>query len=1103
MSRMGLFGTVLGRKIGTLWPAVIVTLLSVAATTNLVHAFEFVNQPLSMDLVEGRSAILQCSVDDDTNVEYRWTLEGSDIADDDRRSVTNGDLTITGVDRVLDSGEFRCVATNTVTGESKTSDPAELNIIWIQPSAKVTLKSPSSLDQIEEGSRVTLNCKVEGNPAPDIVWFRDKARLAPDENVELTRSRLRLRSARVEDSGVYSCRGQNRAGEAWSSGGNLTLTILDADFPINEEAPEDVLGVVGQSAEFHCAFQGNPDPVIDWYFRWSEEGTNVVHMANGTSTKIFRNGTLVINNITLMDEGTYICIGRNDVGEADVEAQLVVAKVEDLPVLGSRIVPDGEPLSVNCTYPYGTTGGVPAPQLGWLDQLGRPLSSNPQDRVHTEGGTLLVFRRLQARDNGNYTCKASNIAGEKTRQLGVVVATVPEFTTRPMDTAAKEMSDAWLHCQADGNPKPRITWQGDGNSQLQDRRFLTLDNGTLHIRNLMMSDEGGYVCQVSTIAGTDAAKVTLRVIPVLKFSPAPNSKPLELGEDSKIICRASASTPPIIRWFKLPSPSTPWDAHINETDGKLSFHPAKKSDSGRYMCVATAGDEVINTTVTIDVFVRPRFTIVPSNATGYEGYSLTIDCQATGDPFPRISWMGISPAKVESPHMVKLDNGSLFIKQVKASDAGNYQCLAGSDAGLSSAEITLIVRKGTPPGSTPFTPQLMHRTIAIAVGCAVAYIILVVGLMWWCRQRRRKQRRLMKEEALAAEAAAALNPGAGAVPGPDGEVAKLNGSLPHPPSANSYRDEEPKVAGMSNGDMAMGPLVKAAAGGRRGSYDKLQFPRHDLQTLVVIGHGVYGEVFLARAAGITEGVEATTVMVKALQTKSESQQLDFRREMDMLCKLSHDNVVKLLGMCREAEPQLMITEYLEWGDLKQYLQATRGENGTANVPPPLTLAQKLDVINQVALGMEHVASHRFIHGDLAARNCLLSPAMEVKVSLMAVSRDLYRAEYHEYRQKLVPVRWMPPEAVFEDELSTKSDVWAYGVFVWEVFAQGHLPHESLDNDALMRALLDGGLTLETPVGTPDEVEILMHRCWAESAKDRYSFSDIALALQNILPDSSV
>ena len=113
---------------------VILTFLSIsisssAVTSKLASSFEIVNDPIGRDVIEGKNTNFQCTVDDVTNVEFKWTLEGEDVTDDDRRTVSAGLLQITGVDRVFDLGEFRCVATETVTGETKTSSPAELNII--------------------------------------------------------------------------------------------------------------------------------------------------------------------------------------------------------------------------------------------------------------------------------------------------------------------------------------------------------------------------------------------------------------------------------------------------------------------------------------------------------------------------------------------------------------------------------------------------------------------------------------------------------------------------------------------------------------------------------------------------------------------------------------------------------------------------------------------------------------------------------------------------------------------------------------------------------------------------------------------------------------
>ncbi|CAB1312381.1 unnamed protein product, partial [Coregonus sp. 'balchen'] len=104
---------------------------------------------------------------------------------------------------------------------------------------------------------------------------------------------------------------------------------------------------------------------------------------------------------------------------------------------------------------------------------------------------------------------------------------------------------------------------------------------------------------------------------------------------------------------------------------------------------------------------------------------------------------------------------------------------------------------------------------------------------------------------------------------------------------------------------------------------------------------------------------------------------------------------------------------------------------------------------QVAYGMEHMSNHRFVHKDLAARNCLISGQRSVKISALSLSKDVYNNEYYHYQQVWIPLRWLPAESVFEDDFSTKSDIWAFGVLMWEVFSHGKLPYTKLSDDEVL------------------------------------------------------
>ena len=182
----------------------------------------------------------------------------------------------------------------------------------------------------------------------------------------------------------------------------------------------------------------------------------------------------------------------------------------------------------------------------------------------------------------------------------------------------------------------------------------------------------------------------------------------------------------------------------------------------------------------------------------------------------------------------------------------------------------------------------------------------------------------------------------------------------------------------------------------------------------------------------------------------------------------------------------MVIFYFQ-GDLKQFLLASRPEIQRI---PPLTVIQKIGMCNQVALGMEYLSNERFVHKDLAARNVLLTSRLELKISSLALSRDLYVNEYIVKNQTVIPLRWLSPEAALEADYSTKSDVWAYGVYVWEVFHLGALPHKTRTDEELIRALKGGDVTLETSEQCPNEILDLIRKCMSESPKDRPLFTDI-------------
>uniref|UniRef100_A0A673CFA5 Inactive tyrosine-protein kinase 7 n=1 Tax=Sphaeramia orbicularis TaxID=375764 RepID=A0A673CFA5_9TELE len=1029
-------------------------------------AIQFTKEPKSQDALHGRSAMLRCEVSDPADIHYSWFHDGRPLENDDRRFQEGSNLKFTAVDRQLDAGNFECVAQNTASGEVLRSTNASFNIKWLE-SGGVTLKDPASEAEIESSSPVTLRCHIDGHPRPTCQWFRDGVKLTEKSHMINNKERtLTFKSAAPDDNGVYYCCAKNAAGHVCSNS-NFTLNIIDKSFPRTVVSPEDQVVLKNEEAVFHCQFTAVPPPTLEWYH------DNELLVNKSRPPPHYPDSPVVITQVKPRNTGRYRCVGRGLRGSSvSLEAVLVIAEIEDMVPKASRVFTADTLQRVTCKPPRGR----PQPEVWWERGGGRVPT---EGRVHQDGLDL-VFSPTEEGDSGVYTCVAQNKAGRRTQEVTFTVATAPVWVTRPQDSHFEEGKPGFLHCHAHANPEPEVTWLRN-NIMItpEDSRFKLFSNGTLRINNVEVYDGLVYGCETRTVGGQLSGQARVVVLEKLKFTPTPQPvQCLELDKEVTVTCSATGRQNPTVRWIKAGGELPP---HVEQKNGQLHFTKVTRSDAGNYTCIASNSLQgEIRAVVSFTVAVYIGFKVEPDNMTVYQGHTAVLHCQATGDPEPYIHWM-VKDKTLDisrNRRFQKMPNGSLVITDVTADDTGKYTCMAGNSCNIKGHSAQLYVVGQVYQGPSEPAPYKMIQTIGLSVGAAVAYIIIVLGLMFYCKKRR-NAKRLQKGQ-----------------DGEEPEMECLNGGAVQQ-NGHTTAEIQEEVA-LTN----MGTMATTEKRHSHVNNDKLHFPRANLQTITTLGKGEFGEVLLSKAKGVEDSEEETVVLVKSLQSRDEQLQMDFRREADMFAKLSHANVARLLGVCREAEPHYMILEYYDLGDLKQFLRISKSKDDKVK-SQPISTKTKVSICAQVAHGMEHLSNHRFVHKDLAARNCLINSQRRIKVSALSLSKDVYNSEYFHYRQAWIPLRWLPSESVFEDDFSTKSDVWAFGVLMWEVFSHGEMPYAKLSDDEVLEGLQNGKLKLPVPDGCPSKIYKLMVRCWAPSLKERPSFTDVVHALGELPSDSKV
>lgn len=279
------------------------------------------------------------------------------------------------------------------------------------------------------------------------------------------------------------------------------------------------------------------------------------------------------------------------------------------------------------------------------------------------------------------------------------------------------------------------------------------------------------------------------------------------------------------------------------------------------------------------------------------------------------------------------------------------------------------------------------------------------------------------------------------------------------------------------------------------------FPIDQIKYIQSLGQGNFGQVYLGTADIDCSGKD-TKVAVKVLkQGSGDDVQEDFEKELLAMAQLSHPNILRLLARYVEDEPYCMVFEFMRLGDLHRFLRLT--QIGTCryipddDVPLPdsdisiesklfaVTIADLCNIVKQVCCGLAYLGKEKLVHRDIATRNCLVGEDLVTKIADFGLSRNVYTSDYYRISGgSMLPIRWMAPESITYGKFTIKSDVWSFGVLVWEVFTLGKQPYYGLSNEEVITNVRNGA-TLPSPDDfCPDTMRLVMKQCWTQTPEER-------------------
>uniref|UniRef100_A0A7N8WT10 receptor protein-tyrosine kinase n=1 Tax=Mastacembelus armatus TaxID=205130 RepID=A0A7N8WT10_9TELE len=986
---------------------------------------------------------------------------------------------------------------------------------------------------IREGQRVVIPCRgsLENLNVTLHTKYPNKE-LHPDGKDSWwdARTGFTVPSHLISYAGVVSC--QTRIGNETFKSPLYIVAVVGYKIYNLSLTPVEVRLSVGERLVLSCLAHTELNVGIE--FNWTHSGQALVSLWNSLELS----NTLIVENVTVDHTGEYTCTASSGQMEKSASAFL---KVYEKPFIDIE-EPWLKVWEVNVEDQKSTQIPVkylayPDPSFKWLKN-GLPLKEDYRIKQRSDA---LIIRGVKEIDAGNYTIVLINkiTKEEQRRSFQLLVNVPPKIIEKEVavDTDVHPYgSSPTLRCTARGFPTPAlIHWQWMSKEDCPEAfseiplkkctgwRDITNSSGhnpvdrivtdTDHAQKKIVSSlkikkaeaRALYRCMAANKVAEDSRIILFHVTRGLEVSMLPSNEPVE--EDHVALrCRADKLIYGNLAWFRVaniskseqlasvqpcrsltlqpPSQSVLATQHGTNVTLELLLPNASRQDEGLYACqvqnIKTKERTCLLRRLSLRGLEAAR---VVNNLTDQKvNISATISllCDVAGTPTPTVVWTKNNHTVVEGSGVIlSQQNHVLTIQRVKKEDSGLYTCTACNSRGCDTSQAFL---------TTEGTEEKTNVELIVPIGSVVIAMFFWLLIVFVIRGRKRPN-------------------------GGDLKAGYLSMIL----------DSE---------DMPMDEQCE------RLTYDanKWEFPRERLKLGDPLGRGAFGQVVEAAAFGIEKASTCTTVAVKMLKegaTSSEYRAL--MSELKILIHIGHHlNVVNLLGACtRPGGPLMVIVEYCKHGNLSSYLKSKRGEyspykeiwvwgrlpswtSAQERLSAPqletilqstdddhLTMEDLISYSFQVAKGMEFLSSRKCIHRDLAARNILLSENNVVKICDFGLARDVYKdPDYVRKGDARLPLKWMAPETIFDRVYTTQSDVWSFGVLLWEIFSLGASPYPGVCIDESFCRRLKEGTRMRPPEYATTEIYQTMLDCWLDRPTDRPTFAELVEHLGNLLQASA-